>query len=181
MSSFNFVRPVARRELLNSRRNAQSRFTVCFSRRHHRARSAFLAASNSRSAAISLRTVSSCPSTSTSRCAFPGGTNRHAAIVPRCLQGKGVGNFERRRQKSCSENFLHGRGRLRHASANAADSVARAGGNGSNSKRNLSNHAKHSFRSDKEADQIETGLVLMDASAGAKDSPLASTTSKPIT
>ncbi len=79
-----------------------------------------------------------------------------------------IRNLERRREETRRKNFLHGRGGLRLV-PNAADKVARAGGNGSKSQTDLRYDAEHSFRADKQPDQIEPGFVFVNASACPQD------------
>ena len=95
--------------------------------------------------------------------------NKHLAkIAPCCFQRKMVGNFERGRQKSCRENRLH-----RCSGSCGGCKCSRQGSarrrKWQQTQRDLRHHTEHSFRTDKEADQIESGFVFMHTSAGPQD------------
>src|SRR5438552_5249167 len=91
--------------------------------------------------------------------------HKHFAQIPsRCFQREMIGDFQRRRQKSSRENRLHGFGGLPRNCKRSRQSRARRWKR-KQTQRDLSHHAEHSFRADKQTYQVESRLVLVHATA----------------
>ena len=82
-----------------------------------------------------------------------------------------VGNFKRGREESRRENCLDGFSSLRRAGKRSRQSSA-CRRKWQQTQRDLRDNAEHSFRTDKEANQVEPGFVFVNAAAGPQHFPI---------
>ena len=83
-------------------------------------------------------------------------------------KGEGIGDFQRRGKVAGIEDFLHGGGGHGELRKNRGQHRP-ARRLGDQAQRGLRDDSQHPFRAGENADEVEAGLILMQAAAGAQD------------